>query len=114
MSNIEFHNWGDVSVLLTRPVDRTKSVFGAFVWMDWNRRYFIFTGGSMEKGRPYTRTRQSQEDPASDADPNMFELAIPQPITAELYYSACGKLIGTRGAAKKFLTLKKSCVLNIG
>ena len=53
LSNIEFQNWGDMSSFSTRPVDRTKPVLGDFVWMDWNRRYFIFTEGSMEKGRLY-------------------------------------------------------------
>ena len=43
-----------MSLLLTRPVDRKNPVLGAFVWMDQNRRYFIFTGASMEKRRPYT------------------------------------------------------------
>ena len=30
--NIEFHNWGDMSGLLTSPVDRTKPVLGAFFY----------------------------------------------------------------------------------
>ena len=38
LSNIEFYNRGDMSGLLTRPVDSTKPVLGAFVWMDGNRR----------------------------------------------------------------------------
>ena len=54
LSKIEFHNWVDMSGFLTRPVDRTNTVLGAFVWMDRNRQYFVFTGGFMEKGRPYT------------------------------------------------------------
>ena len=44
LSNIELQNWEDMSGLLTSPVDRTKPVLGVFVWMDWNRRYFISTG----------------------------------------------------------------------
>ena len=52
LSNIDFQNRGDVSGFLNRPLDRTKPVLGAFVWMDRNRQYFIFTGGLMEKGRP--------------------------------------------------------------
>ena len=47
-------NQGGMSGLLTRPVDRTKLMLGAFVWMDQNRRCFIFTGGSMNKGWTYT------------------------------------------------------------
>ena len=57
LSNIEFQNWGDFSVLLTRPVDRTKPVLGAFVLMYQNRQYLIFTGSYMDKGWPYNRTR---------------------------------------------------------
>ena len=34
LSNIELHNMGDMSGLLTRPVDRMKPVLGDFVWMD--------------------------------------------------------------------------------
>ena len=56
LPNIEFQNQGDMSGFLTRPVDRTKPVLGDFVWMDRNRPSFVFTGGSMEKGWPYTRT----------------------------------------------------------
>ena len=55
LPNIYFQNQGDISGLLTRPVDRTKEVLSDFVWMDRKRRYFIFNGISMEKGRPYTR-----------------------------------------------------------
>ena len=44
LSNIEFQNWGYMSGFLTMPVDRTNLVLGAFVWMDSNMRYFIFTG----------------------------------------------------------------------
>ena len=85
LSNLEFQNRGDMSGLLTRPVDRTKPVLGNFVWMDYNRRYLIFTGGLMEKGWPYTRTQWRQDDPAPNAEPNMVELTTPQPITAKLY-----------------------------
>ena len=49
LSNTELHNRVDISGLLTRQVDRTNPVLGPFFWMDWNRRYFIFTGGYMEK-----------------------------------------------------------------
>ena len=56
LSNIELQNQGDMSGLLTRPLDRKNPVLGDFVWMDQNKWYFIFTGGRMEKGRTYTRT----------------------------------------------------------
>ena len=45
LSNIEFHNRGDMSGLLTRQVDKTKPALGAFVWIDQNRRYFNFYRG---------------------------------------------------------------------
>ena len=54
LSNIELHNWRDMSQFLTRPVYRTKPGLGDFLGMDRNMRYFIFTGDSIEKGRPYT------------------------------------------------------------
>ena len=92
LSNIEFHNQGDMSEFLTRPVDSTNPMLGAFVWMDRNRRYFIFTGGSMEKGRMYTRMRWRQEYPPPNLDTNMVELTIPQPITAEIYYITSGQI----------------------
>ena len=73
LSNIESQNRGDMSGLLTRPVDRTKLVLGDFFRMDRNRRYFIFTWESMEKGRPYTRMRWRKEYPDPNADPNMVD-----------------------------------------
>ena len=60
--------------------------------MDHNGRYFIFTGVSIDKGRPYIHPRWRKYYPAPNSDPNMVELTIPQPITADLYYSACGQI----------------------
>ena len=114
LSNIEFQNQGDVSGLLTRPVDRAKPVLGAFVWVDQNRRYFIFTGVLTEKGRPYTRPRWRQEDPAPNSDPNMVELTIPQPITAELYYSTCGQIDSHNRYRQESLDVGFFWVLKIG
>ena len=114
LSNIEFQNRGDMSGLLTRPVDRTKLVLCGFVWMDQNRQYFIFTGVSTEKGRPYTHTRWRQEDPAPNADPNMVDLTIPHPITTELYYIACGNIDRQNRCHQESLDTEKSWVLNIG
>ena len=57
-----------------------------------NRRYFIFTGDFMDKGRLYTRTQWRKDDPSPNADPDMVELTIPQPTTADIYYSACGQI----------------------
>ena len=105
LSNIELQNWGDISVLLTRPV---------FFGMYRNRRYFIFTGGLMEKGRPYTCMWWRQEDPTHNAEPNMVELTIPQPIKAEIYYRTCGQIDRKNRFRQESLDIKKSWVLNIG
>ena len=71
LSNIELHNRGDMSGLLTRPVDKTKPMLGDYVWMDRDMRYFVFTGGLMDKGLPYTRMQLRKEDPDPNSDPNM-------------------------------------------
>ena len=114
LSNIEFQNRGDMSVLLTRPVNKTKPVLGAFVSMDRNRWYFIFTGGSMEKGWPYTCMRWRQEDPAPNAEPNMVELTTPQPIISEIYCRACVQIDRHNSFRQESLDTKKSLVLKIG
>ena len=92
LSNIDLHNLEDISGLLTRPVDSKKTVLVDFFWMDRDRQYLIFTGVFMEKGRTYTNLLCSQEDPTPNADPNVVELTTPQPITADIYYSAFGKI----------------------
>ena len=104
---IEFQDRKDMIGLLARLVDRTNPVLGAFVWMNHNRRYFIFTGGSMEKGRQYTCTKWRQEDPVPNAEPNIFELTIPHPITVELYYSECGKTDRHNRCRQERLDIKK-------
>ena len=110
LSNIEFRHRGYMSGLLTRPVDRTNLVLSYFVWMDRNRPYFIFTVGSMEKGLTYTRTWWRQEEPTPNADPNMVEMTTPHPITAELYYSVCGKIDRHNMCCQEILDIK----INLG
>ena len=66
-----------MSILSTRPLDRTKPVLGDFVSMDRNRRLLLFTGESMEIGWKYTHMRWMQDEPSPNADPNMFDLATP-------------------------------------
>ena len=103
-----------MSGLFTRPVNRTKPVLGAFIWMDRNRRYFIFIGGSMEKGQPYTRMQWRQEYPDPNEDPSMVELTIPHPITAYIYYIACGKFYRHNRCRQESIDIKNSWVLKIG
>ena len=62
----------------------------AFVWMDRNWRYFISMTSSLENGVPYTRERWRQADTTTpDAPPKRVKLKIPQPKSAEIYYSTC-------------------------
>ena len=63
LPNIELQNLGYMSGFLTRTIDRTKPVLGDLIWMDRNRRYLIFTGGLMGKGRPYTHMRLEARGP---------------------------------------------------
>ena len=107
LSNIEFQNRGDMSGLLTRPVDMTKLVLGAFIWMIQNRRYFIFTGVLMEKEQLYTRIRWRQENPDPNTDPNMVYLTIPYPIIEDIYYSAFGKINRRNKCRQESLDIKK-------
>ena len=58
----------------------------------------------MDKGQLYTHMQWRQEDPAPNAEPGVVDLAIPQTIIADIYYSACVELISTIGAANKVLT----------
>ena len=61
----------------------------------------------MEKGRPCTRMRWRQEDPAPNADPNIVELTTLQPITAEIYYSACVQIDRHNRCRQESLDIKK-------
>ena len=114
LSNIEFQNRGNMNGLLTSTVNRTKPMLGDSVWMDRNRQYLIFIGVSTEKGRPYTHTQWRQEDPAPNADPNTVGLTTPQPIIADLYYSACGKIDRHNRCCQEILDTEKSSVIKIG
>ena len=61
----------------------------------------------MGKWRPYTCTLWRQEDPALNAEPNMVELTTPQPITAELYFSACGQIDRHNMCRQESLDIRK-------
>ena len=82
--------------------------------MNQNRRYLIFTGESTEKERPYNHTWWRQEEPAPNAEPNMVELTIPHPITADIYYSACGQSDRHNRWLQESLDIRKNWVLKIG
>ena len=89
-------------------------MLGDFFGMDRNRQYFIFTGGYMEKVRPYTHILWRQDDPELDTEPNMVELTITQPITTEVYYTICDQIDRQNRCRQESLDIEKSSVLKIG
>ena len=110
LSNIELQNWGYISGFLNRPVDSTKLVLDASVWMDQNRQYLIFTGVSMKKGPPYTHMWCKKEYPDPNEEPNMVDLTISNPITSEIYYSACVKIDRHNRCRQESLDVEKKLV----
>ena len=50
ISNIHLYNQVDMSGLLDRQIERTKEVLGKFILIYRDKRYFIFTEVSIEKG----------------------------------------------------------------
>ena len=56
LSNTELQNWGDMSGLLTSPIDRTEKVFGAFFWTDWDR----FRTQLLYDALPISKTHQQR------------------------------------------------------
>ena len=95
---ILLHNWGDMSGLLNRRVYRSKTLLGAFVCMDRNRRYFIFTGRSTEKGRPHTNMQCRQYYPDPNAETNIVDLTIPKKSQHKSTAAHVANLIGIIGA----------------
>ena len=67
----------------------------AFVWMDWQRQYFISTCSSLAEGSPYKHQQWRQlEDTSSDehANPKLVDFVVPQPRGAEVYYETCAMI----------------------
>jgi hypothetical protein len=90
LSRIEFTQRGEFQGVV--GIDGNNTGMYAFVWMDRDRRYFISTTGNMEHGLPYTRKRWRRVDDADNAEPELVDLTIPQPKTAEVYYSTCAAI----------------------
>ena len=68
----------------------------------------------MTKGWPYTHTLWSQEYHSPNLDPNIVELTMPHPITAEIYYSTCGKIDRHDRFCQESLDIEKNWLLEIG
>lgn len=91
LSSIELANRGDRAALF--HCRDGKDLLLSLVWVDRDRRYFISTFGSLSDGMPYVRRRWRQvADVASNDDPEVLELVVPQPQVCELYYNACAQV----------------------
>ena len=89
LTSLELENRGDLRGLVAED-ENGKPELLAFVWMDRDRRYFISTTSSLERGTPAIRTRWRQvEDVATNEEPERVELIIPQPKATEIYYNTC-------------------------
>jgi Transposase IS4 len=91
LSNIELQARGQHDGLIAKDGTGRPELL-SFVWVDREQRYFIATAGSLTPGLPYTRTRWRQLEQDRFAPPEQVTFHIAQPKTAELYYSACGKI----------------------
>ena len=89
LSNLELVQHGDYKGLVARGTDGQPTML-LFVWMDWDRRYFIASASSLDSGVPYSRNRWRQVSLELDALPENVELTIPQPKATEVYYRTCG------------------------
>ena len=91
LSNLELVLRGDYKGLVARGTDGQPTML-SFVWMDWDRRYFIVmaSASSLDSGIPYSRNRWCQVSLELDALPENVELTIPQPKVTEVYYRTCG------------------------
>ena len=89
LSNLELVQCGDYKGLVARGTDGQPTML-SFVWMDWDRRYFIASTSSLDSGIPYSRNRWCQVPLELDALPENVELTIPQPKATEVYYRTCG------------------------
>ena len=65
--------------------DRKLDKF-AFVWVDRDRRYFIFNTSSLKPGMPYARDRLRQLDDSPNAEPVSIYFEINKPKVTEIYY----------------------------
>ena len=59
----------------------------AFVWVDRDRRYFIYNTPSLKPGMPHARDRLRQVDDSPNAYPFFVYFEINKPRVDEIYYS---------------------------
>ena len=64
-------------------------MLGVFVWVYWERRYFIFKRGSMDNGWEYMCTWFRKEFNAPNSERIMVQIATTQQIAYGIYYNVC-------------------------
>ena len=89
LSNLELLQCGDYKGLVARGTDGQPTML-PFIWMDWDRRYFIASASSLDSGILDSRNRWRQVSLELDALPENVELTILQPKVMEVYYRTCG------------------------
>jgi hypothetical protein len=93
LAALELSNHGDSEGVITLAANGQPTVM-AFLWMDRERWYFIANTSSLASGTmPYSQTQWHQIAPfESNEAPVRTELSIPQPMAAELFYSAAAAI----------------------
>ena len=89
LSNLELVQHGDYKGLVARGTDGQPTML-SFIWMDWDRRYFIASASLLDSGILYSHNRWRQVSLELDALPENMELTIPQPKAMEVYYQTSG------------------------
>ena len=56
VSNLELVQHGDYKGLVARGANGQPTML-SFIWMDWDRHYFITSASSLDSGIPYSRNR---------------------------------------------------------
>lgn len=111
LGNVQLTGKGDVSCM-TAYDEELQMKMMAFVWVDRTRRYFISSARSVGWGSVYERTRWRQRDPIfTNLPPERLNIEIPQPVAAETYYSACGKVDNHNRARQWDLGLENKLVV---
>ena len=88
LSNLKLVQHGDYKGLVVRGTDGQPTML-SFIWMDWERHYFVASASSLDSGILYSHNRWCQVSLELDALPENVELTIPQPKATEVYYRTC-------------------------
>ena len=91
LSSVEMENRGDRRGLVSRDKFGRPNML-AFVWMDWDRHYFVASGSLLDEGIPYWRECWRQVSQEPNASPEKVELFVPRPKVCQLYFETCLKI----------------------